>query len=158
MTTKLITQVGYDKLSTELHHLKNVERPEISKAVGAARELGDLRENAEYHTGKERQEFIEARINFLEQILIDAEIFDIKNLKDLEIVHFSAQVKIEDLETSEIREIKLVGEYESDIRNNLISVVSPLGISLINKKIGDIATFDAPSGQKEFEILDIKYV
>jgi transcription elongation factor GreA len=156
--TKLITQTGYDKISNELHNLKTVERPKISIAVGEARELGDLKENAEYHTGKERQELIEARINFLEQILIDSQIFHLKDdIHDKKMIHFGAFVKIQDMETDMIKDIRLVGEYEADIRNNLVSVVSPLGVSLLNKIIGDIITFEAPSGVKEYEILEIKY-
>jgi transcription elongation factor GreA len=155
---KLITQAGYDKLSAELHHLKTVERPEISIAVGEARDLGDLRENAEYHTGKERQGLIEARINFLEQILIDSQVFHLKDdIHDKSVIHFSASVKIEDLESGNIKNIKLVGENEADIRNNMISVVSPLGIGLLNKSVGDVITFEAPSGTKEYEILEIQY-
>ncbi len=157
MNSKWITQAGYDKLKAELDNLKNVERPSISDAVGKAREMGDLKENAEYHTGKERQVQIENRIQFLEKVLMDSEIFNFNDNQNDDIIFFGATVEIEDLETNLKRTVKIIGEYEADIRNNMISIVSPLGISLLNRKINDVVIFEAPSGVKEYKIISVKY-
>jgi transcription elongation factor GreA len=151
-----ITQSGYVRLEEELKNLKFNDRPAISKAIAEARELGDLSENAEYHAAREKQSFIEGRIADLEGKLALAEIIDISKLSG-KTVMFGATVTIINEETEEEKTYKIVGEYEADINQGLISIMSPLARALIGKDEGDSAEVPTPKGIKDYEILKVKF-
>lgn len=153
-----ITKEGYDALETELNHLKNVERGRISKAIGEAREHGDLSENAEYHAAKEQQGLTEARINLLENQLSLAEVIDVSSLPKSEKIIFGATVSVTNLDTDNSETLQIVGEPEADITHKKISVTSPMARALIGKMVGDIAEVKAPSGIIEYEIDKIEYL
>jgi transcription elongation factor GreA len=149
-----ITQAGYETLQKELQHLKTVERPQNIKAIEEARAHGDLSENAEFHAAKERQAFIESRLNELAYKLGNAEIIDINNLpKDRAV--FGCEVVLENVETGESVEYRLVGPDESNIEEGRISVKSPLGLAIIGKEIGDEIQVNAPGGKRTYELVDI---
>jgi transcription elongation factor GreA len=151
-----ITKEGFDRLRDELKRLKTVERRDVIEAIKDARSHGDLSENAEYDAAKEKQGFIEARIAELESKLSKMEIIDISSIKS-EKVTFGAKVEIENLDSGDIKTYKIVGPDESDIKNNLISVLSPIARALIGKKVGDDAVVNTPSGEVEYEIINISY-
>ncbi len=152
-----ITKVGYDRLKSELENLKNVERPNIIKQIAAARELGDLRENAEYHSAKDRQGFIEAQIADLEDKFVRAEIVDISKLSGSKI-RFGATVKLEDLDSGKKVSYKIVSEFEANIDEGLISVVSPVARALLGKEAGDEVEIKTPGGIINYEILGVEFV
>jgi transcription elongation factor GreA len=149
-----ITRTGYETLKKELERLKTVERPQNIKAIEEARAHGDLSENAEFHAAKERQAFIESRLNELTYKLGNAEIIDIKNLPKDRVV-FGCEVVLENVETGESVEYRLVGPDESDIEEGRISVQSPLGLAIVGKKIGDEIQINAPGGKRTYELVDI---
>jgi transcription elongation factor GreA len=151
-----ITKDGFDKLRDELKRLKTVDRRDVIEAIKDARAHGDLSENAEYDIAKEKQGFVEARIAELENKLSKLEIIDIANIKS-EKVTFGAKVEIENIDSGEIRAYKIVGPDESDIKNNMISVLSPIARALIGKKVGDVAVVITPAGEVEYEIINISY-
>ena len=151
-----ITKEGFDRLRDELKRLKTVDRRDVIEAIKDARSHGDLSENAEYDAAKEKQGFIEARIAEIENKLSKMEIIDISNIKS-EKVTFGAKVEIENLDSGDVRTYKIVGPDESDIKNNLISVLSPIAWALIGKKVGDDAVVVTPSGEVEYEIINISY-
>jgi transcription elongation factor GreA len=151
-----ITKEGFDRLRDELKRLKTVDRRDVIEAIKDARSHGDLSENAEYDAAKEKQGFIEARIAEIENKLSKMEIIDISNIKS-EKVTFGAKVEIENLDSGDVRTYKIVGPDESDIKNNLISVLSPIARALIGKKVGDDAVVVTPSGEVEYEIINISY-
>ena len=153
-----MTVEGAEQLREELMHLKNVVRPGLSKAIGAAREHGDLRENAEYHAAKERQGLTEARIRHIEAQLANARIIDVTKVKADDKVVFGATVTLFDVENDAEVRYKIVGEEEADIKASKISVMSPLAKAMIGKSQGDTATVDAPTGQREYEIEAIAYL
>ena len=157
MTKFPITKNGSIKISEEIRYFKQVERPAIIKAIASARELGDLSENAEYHSAKEKQGFIEGKIRQLEDKLARAEIIDISTLADTK-VQFGATVSLLNLDNNEESQYIIAGEYEADMTKKIISIRSPLARSLIGKAIGDIAEVRTPSGEKEYEITAIKFV
>ncbi|MEM8843733.1 MAG: transcription elongation factor GreA [Pseudomonadota bacterium] len=152
-----LTKRGAEKLREELHQLKTVDRPKVIEAIATAREHGDLKENAEYHAAREQQSFIEGRIQDIEGKLSNAEIIDVSKLSGERVV-FGATVNLAEEETGDEVTYQIVGEDEADIKANLISVTSPIARALIGKNVGDIATVIAPGGEKDFEILDVKYV
>ena len=152
-----MTPQGYKSLEDELKELKFVERPAIVNAISEARALGDLSENAEYHYAKDKQGFIEGRIRELESKLSRAEVIDITKLTGSN-VKFGCTVTICDEATEEEFTYKIVGVDEADIRKNLLSIESPLAKSLIGKESGDEVKLNTPSGVKEYEIVEIKYV
>ena len=152
-----MTEAGYKKLQDELKKLVNTERPAIIAAITEARGHGDLSENAEYQYAKEEQNLIELKISELENTIVQAEIIDISKLSGKEI-KFGATVKIKDQETGEQSTYQIVGEYESDIKKNMLSVNSPLAKGLINKSIEDIVEINSPKGQKSYTIKSVKYV
>lgn len=152
-----ITKRGAEKLREELHKLKTVDRPKVIEAIATAREHGDLKENAEYHAAREQQSFIEGRVKAIEGKLSHAEIIDVSRLSGERIV-FGATVDLAEEETGDEVTYQIVGEDEANIKENLISITSPIARALIGKNIGDIATVIAPSGEKEYEILDVKYI
>ena len=152
-----MTANGYEKLQIELKKLLNEDRPNIIEAISEARSHGDLSENAEYQYAKEQQSLIEGKIADLESAISRAEVIDVKSLKGDDI-KFGATVEIEDDDNSEIAIYQIVGEYESDIKNNKLSVSSPLARGLINKSVDDVVEINSPKGQKSYTIKSIKYV
>jgi transcription elongation factor GreA len=149
-----ITREGYESLKKELVRLKSVERPQNIKAIEEARAHGDLSENAEFHAAKERQAFLEGRVNELEYKLGNAEIIDPGQLpKDRAV--FGCRVLLENVDTGESLEYQLVGPDESDIGSGRISVASPLGKSIIGKKSGDEIILQAPGGKRFYELVEI---
>jgi len=152
-----LTVAGADALRKELTKLKTVVRPRIIAAIAEAREHGDLKENAEYHAAREQQSFAEGRIADIESKLANAQIIDITKLNDNGKVVFGATVEIEDLETEQVVTYQIVGEDEADIKAGRISVSSPIARALIGKEEEDVASFQAPAGFKEYEILSIRY-
>ena len=152
-----MTSNGYENLQTELKKLLNEDRPNIIEAIAEARSHGDLSENAEYQYAKEQQSLIEGKIVDLESAISRAEIIDVKSLEGDDI-KFGATVKIEDDDTGEVVTYQIVGEYESDIKNNKLSVSSPLARGLINKSIEDVVEINSPKGQKSYTIKSVKYV
>ncbi len=152
-----LTAQGAKRLEQELHRLTSVERPGVIEAIAEARAQGDLSENAEYDAARERQGFIEGRINELESILSNAQIIDPSSLDVDGRVVFGATVGIEDLNSGNHVTYQIVGDAESDIRLNRISVSSPVGKALIGKSEGDVVVVTVPSGEKEFEIISVEY-
>lgn len=152
-----ITVEGAAQLREELAHLKNVVRPSISKAIGAAREHGDLRENAEYHAAKERQGITEARVRQIEQTLADAQVIDVTRIKPNGKVVFGATVALRDLESDARVQYKIVGADEADIKANKISVFSPLARALIGRPEGDAVVVNTPQGRREYEIDEVTH-
>lgn len=150
-----LTRAGYDKLDAELRHLKTVERPEIIAAIAEARAHGDLSENAEYHSAKEKQSFIEGRIKELEGVISLAEVIDTSRLSGP--IKFGATVRLVDEDTDEERTYQIVGEYEADIENGRLNVRSPLARSLIGKVVGDSVEVRTPGGEKSYEVLGVSY-
>jgi len=155
-----ITSAGLDRLKEELKRLKTTDRPKIILEIADARALGDLSENAEYHAAREKQGFIEGRIQELEDKLGRAQVIDVSKGK-LEKVVFGASVSLIDVSDDSNNEEKsytIVGDLEADIKNNAISISSPLAKSLINKVVGDIVAVSIPRGEKFYEVKEIKYV
>ena len=152
-----MTANGYENLQSELKKLLNEDRPNIIEAIAEARSHGDLSENAEYQYAKEQQSLIEGKIVDLESAISRAEIIDVKSLEGNDI-KFGATVQIEDDDSREILTYQIVGEYESDIKNNKLSVSSPLARGLINKSVEDVVEINSPKGQKSYTIKSVKYV
>lgn len=152
-----ITKEGYERLKSELDNLKMVERPKIINAIAEARELGDLKENAEYHSAKDKQGLIEAQIADLENKFSRAEVININDLKG-DKVQFGATVTLENLDNGKIVTYKLVSEFEADVDNGLISVLSPVARFLLGKKSGDEVEIKTPGGVSNYEIIDVKFI
>ena len=152
-----MTANGYETLQSELKKLLNEDRPNIIEAIAEARSHGDLSENAEYQYAKEQQSLIEGKIADLESAISRAEVIDVKSLEGDDI-KFGATVKIEDDDNGEVTTYQIVGEYESDIKNNKLSVSSPLARGLINKSVDDVVEINSPKGQKSYTIKSVKYV
>lgn len=144
-------------MTQELQRLKSVERPLATKAIEIARAHGDLSENAEYDAAKEAQGMLEARIRDMESQLATAQVIDITKLSGTKVV-FGATVELADVDTGAERTISIVGDYETDAERGLISYQSPLARALIGKDEGDIAKVRLPAGEKEYEILSVKFV
>ncbi len=151
-----ITRTGLKRLEDERNKLKSVDRPSIIQAISAARELGDLSENAEYHAAKEQQGFIEGRIAELDSIISSSEVIDPSTIKNDKII-FGATVTLLDLDEDLEKTYQIVGEKEADISLNLISYTSLIGRSLISKSVGDIVEVNTPKTTKEWEIIKIEY-
>lgn len=152
-----LTVVGAEKLRVELHRLKTVERPWVIAAIAEARAHGDLSENAEYDAAKERQGFIEGRIQEVEGKLSNAQIIDPKLLDADGRCVFGATIDLEDQDTGTAVTYQIVGEDEADIKLGKLSLASPMARALIGKYAGDIAQVQAPGGIREYEILDVRY-
>lgn len=150
-----LTQAGFDKLDAELKQLKTEDRPAIIRAIAEAREHGDLSENAEYHSAKEKQSFIEGRIKELEGVISLADIIDPTKLSGS--VKFGATVTVADEDTDEEKTYQIVGEYEADIEKGLLNMKSPIARALIGKEVGDSAEVKTPGGDKYYEIVEIAY-
>ena len=150
-----ISKTGHVRLRDELERLNKFDRHEVIKAIEVAREHGDLKENAEYHAAKERQGFVEGRIMELKDKLGRAEIIDCTEV-NVEKVVFGTVVSVVDLNTDEEISYQLLGPEEADMKNNCISVLSPLGGAMLGKMVGDDVTFKTPGGTRQLEIMDIK--
>ena len=157
-TTVPLTKYGAELLKEELHQLKTKERRNVIDAIAEARSHGDLSENAEYDAAKERQAFVEGRIAELEGKLSAAQIIDPATLDAEGRVVFASTVDLEDLENGQKVSYQIVGLDEADLKLNKVSVSSPLARALIGKSAGDVAEFRAPGGDREYEILEVKYV
>ncbi|EEX13081.1 MAG: transcription elongation factor GreA [Salipiger thiooxidans] len=151
----LITRAGFTALETELKKLKSEERPAVIQAIAEARELGDLKENAEYHSAREKQGFIEGRIKEIESIMGLAEVIDPRTLSGA--VKFGATVKVVDEDTDEEKTWQIVGEHEASIERGLLNIKSPIARALIGKEAGDSVEVRTPGGEKSYEILSIDY-
>ena len=152
-----MTPQGHAALEEELKQLKNVDRPRITAAIAEAREHGDLKENAEYHAAREQQGFCEARIRDIEAKLGGAEVIDPLKLPQEGRVVFGVTVVIENLDTEEQKRYKIVGDDEADFKANKISINSPIARGLIGKSEGDEAKIQTPSGEVEYEIVEVLY-
>ena len=151
-----ITPEGLEILKKELHHLKTVERPAISIAIGEARELGDLSENFEYHSAKDKQGLIEAKIRDLEDKGSRAQVIDPKSLSGERVV-FGATVTIEEVDSGDEAIYQIVGETEGNLQLNRISVISPVARALIGREIGDEVKLPGRQGPRVFEIVDVEF-
>jgi len=151
-----MTGPGLVRLETELRQLRVEERPAVIRAIAEARAHGDLSENAEYHAARERQSFIEGRIQELEEVTSAAEVIDPTTLTG-DHVKFGAHVKLVDEETEKESHYQIVGVYEADIKQALLSVSSPLAKAMIGKKVGDTVSVPAPGGDRSYEIVSIRY-
>ncbi len=151
----LMTRAGFTALETELKTLKSVERPAIIKAIAEAREHGDLSENAEYHSAREKQSFIEGRIKEIEGVISLAEVIDPAKLSGS--VKFGATVTVVDEDTDEETTWQIVGEHEANIETGLLNIKSPIARALIGKDEGDSVEVRTPGGEKSYEILTIAY-
>ena len=152
-----MTSVGYDQLNEELKKLKFEDRPAIVAAIEEARGHGDLSENAEYQTAREKQSFIEGRIQDLEAALSRAQVIDPKTLSG-DAVLFGATVDVSDLDTDQKQTYQIVGQYEANLEKGLISYISPLAKALIGKEKGDIVEVQTPKGTKSYEVLAIRFI
>lgn len=153
-----MTEKGAQKLREELIRLKSVERPRIIEAIADARAHGDLKENAEYHAAKEQQSFLEGRISEVENKLSQAEIIDVTQLAQNGRVVFGTTVLLVNISTDEEVTYKIVGDDEADLKHNMISINSPIARAVIAKEVGDVVIVQAPSGEIEYEIVDVKYI
>ena len=152
MTTK-----GYTDLNEELKKLKYEDRPNIVAAIEEARAHGDLSENAEYHSAREQQSFIEGRIQELEGALSHAQVVDVTTLSGDKIL-FGATVDVEDCDSSQKNTYQIVGQYEANLEKGLISFISPIAKALIGKEVGDIVEVKTPKGDKAYEVLSVRYI
>lgn len=158
MVTKVpMTLAGYDQLQEEIRVLKTEERPAVIQAIAEAREHGDLKENAEYHAARERQSFIEGRIQELENKLALVDVIDPAKMSG-NVIKFGATVKIFDEETSEESTYQIVGEYEANFEKGKLSLTAPLSRALIGKATGDVVEVKTPKGVKAYEVLTVLYV
>jgi transcription elongation factor GreA len=151
-----LTAAGFAALEQELATLKSVERPAIIDAIAEARAHGDLKENAEYHAAKERQSFIEGRIEELEAVISRAEVIDVAALSGT-MVKFGATVTVADDDTGDEHVYQVVGEYEADIDHGKISIGAPLARALIGKTVGDMVSVTTPKGAKKYEVVKVKF-
>ncbi|MGA9868658.1 MAG: transcription elongation factor GreA [Acetobacteraceae bacterium] len=151
-----MTAPGLQRLEEELRQLKGVERFAIIRAIAEARSHGDLSENAEYHAARERQSFVEGRIAELEEIVSAVEVIDPSTLSGDQ-VKFGAHVRLIDEETEKESTYQIVGQHEADIKLGRLSVTSPLAKALIAKKVGDAVSVPAPSGDRSYEILEVRF-
>lgn len=158
MTNIPMTVAGAEALRNELKRLKSEDRPRIIQAIADAREHGDLKENAEYHAAREQQSFCEGRIQEIEAKLSNAQIIDVTKLQHSGKVVFGATVTVFNTKTDEEVSYRIVGDDESDIKQNLISVNSPLARALIGKEVDDAAVVTTPSGEVEYEIVSVDYI
>jgi transcription elongation factor GreA len=158
MNKEPITVEGLENLKIELENLKNVQRPKVVAAIAEARSHGDLKENAEYHAAKEQQGLIEGRVLTINDLIARANVIDVKKIDNDGKVIFGSTTKVEDLETGEEISYRLVGQDEADISQKFIFYKSPIGKALIGKNKGDMVSVSTPSGEKNFEIKDVKYI
>ena len=158
MDKEPITVNGLQNLKTELEDLKNVQRPKVVEAIAEARSHGDLKENAEYHAAKEQQGLIEGRVIAINDLIARANVIDVTKIENNGKVIFGSTTKLKDLETDKEISYKLVGQDEANIKENLIFFKSPIGKALIGKDKSEMVTVNTPSGEKNFEILEVEYI
>src|SRR4051812_1522954 len=158
MATIPITTRGFEKLKAELHRLKTVDRPGVINAISEARAQGDLSENAEYEAAKDRQGFIEGRIQEIESKLSAAQVIDPTTVEAGGKVVFGATVELEDEKSGEKVKYQIVGEDEADLKQGLINISSPIARAMIGKEEGDIAVVEAPGGVRRYEIVAVQYL
>ena len=158
MDKEPITLNGLNKLKEELIFLKEKKRPEIVSAIAEARSHGDLKENAEYHAAKEQQSHNEGRIEAINDIIARANVIDVTKLTNDGKIIFGSTVYLENLDTNEKLEYKIVGKDEADLKKKLIYYKSPIGKGLIGKNIKDLVEVQTPAGVKNFEVKDVKYI
>lgn len=158
MATIPITLRGAEKLKAELHQLKTVERPSVINAIAEARAQGDLSENAEYEAAKDRQGFVEGRIQEVEGKLSAAQIIDPASVDAGGRIVFGTTVELEEESTGEVVKYQIVGEDEADLKLGLININSPIARALIGKEEGDVAVVQAPGGEKRYEIVAVSYI
>jgi len=158
MEKEPITPPGLEKLKKELEELKSFKRPKIIRAIAEARGHGDLKENAEYHAAKEEQSKIEGRVIEINDLIARANIIDVTKLEKKDNVIFGSTVCLTNLENNEKKIYKIVGKEEDDIAKNYIYFRSPIGKALIGKKKKELVTVITPSGEKNFEVIDVKYI
>ena len=154
----IMTKKGNDALRRELKLLKSEERGKVIKAIAKAREFGDLKENAEYHAAKEKQSFIEGRINEVESKLSNAEIIDIRSLDIKDKVVFGSTIELENITTNTLVKYQIVGEDEVNIENGMISYKAPIARAMIGKSTNDIIEFESVQGQEVYKIHKIEYI
>tara|TARA_B100000029_G_scaffold180063_1_gene177667 strand:- start:5770 stop:6246 length:477 start_codon:yes stop_codon:yes gene_type:complete len=158
MEKEPITSQGLIKLKKELEELKSIKRPKIIEAIAEARGHGDLKENAEYHAAKEEQSKIEGRIIEINDLIARANVIDVTKLEKKNNVIFGSTVSLIDLDNNEKKTYKIVGKDEADLKKNYIYFRSPIGKALIGKNKKDLVIVKTPSGEKNFEISEIKYI
>ena len=158
MEKEPITSQGLEKLKKELDELKNIKRPKIVEAIAEARAHGDLKENAEYHAAKEEQAKNEGRIVKINDLIARANVIDVTKLEKKDNVIFGSTVDLLDLENNKKKTYKIVGEDEADLTKNFIYFKSPIGKALIGKNKKDLVTVTTPSGEKNFKIVEVKYI
>ena len=158
MEKEPITIQGFEKLKEELGELKKIKRPKIIEAIAEARGHGDLKENAEYHAAKEEQAKIESRVLEINDLIARANVIDVTKLEKKNNVIFGSTVNLINLENNEKKTYKIVGKDEADIAKNYIYFRSPIGKALIGKKKKELVTVTTPSGEKNFEITEVKYI
>ena len=158
MTKYPMTVQGARALEEELKHLKPELRPQITQAIAEARELGDLKENAEYHAAREQQGMVEARIRDIEGRLQNAQVIDVASIPHTGKVIFGTTVEIANVETDETVTYQIVGDDESDIKRGKLSVSSPIARALVGKEEGDVVAVKTPSGLVEYEIVEVRHI
>jgi transcription elongation factor GreA len=158
MTKYPMTVQGARALEEELAHLTKVVRPKLSQDIGTARELGDLKENAEYHAAREQQGMVEARVRDIEGRLQNAVVIDVTSIEHTGKVIFGTTVEIANVETNESVTYQIVGEDEADIRLGKLSVGSPIARALVGKEEGDVVVVKTPSGIVEYEIVEVRHI
>ena len=151
-----MTLDGFKELETELRRLKTVDRPEIIRAIAAARDHGDLSENAEYHAARERQAFVEGRVADLEDLIRRAEVIDVRKLKG-KVIRFGATVRVADEDTDDKVTYRIVGEHEADVKGGRLSITSPLARALIGKSVGQSVEVSTPNGVRTYEVVSVRY-
>jgi transcription elongation factor GreA len=158
MEKEPITIKGLENLKSELEDLKNVQRPKVVAAIAEARSHGDLKENAEYHAAKEQQGLIEGRVLKINDLIARANVIDVTKIDNEGKVIFGSTISVLDLDTKKKISYRLVGQDEADISKNLIFYKSPIGRALIGKNKNDLVSVQTPSGERNFEIKDVKYI
>ncbi|NKQ10269.1 transcription elongation factor GreA [Pseudomonas sp. SST3] len=158
MTKYPMTVQGARALEEELKHLKTELRPQITQAIAEARELGDLKENAEYHAAREQQGMVEARIRDIEGRLQNAQVIDVASIPHTGKVIFGTTVDIANVDTDETVTYQIVGDDESDIKRGKLSVSSPIARALVGKEVGDVVAVKTPSGLIEYEIVEVRHI
>ena len=153
-----MTTVGEAALREELDRLKKTDRPRVTQAIAEAREHGDLKENAEYHAAREQQSFIEGRILEIEGKLANSQVIDVTKLENTGKVIFGSTVYLRDLDSDKLLTYRIVGEDEADVKENLISVGSPISRALIGKEEGEVVVVHAPGGEREYELEKVQLV
>jgi len=158
MEKEPITSQGLEKIKKELDDLKKIKRPRIVEAIAEARAHGDLKENAEYHAAKEEQARIESRVIEINDLIARANVIDVTKLEKSDNVIFGSTVNLVNLDNNEKKTYKIVGKDEADIKKNFIYFRSPIGKALIGKKKKELVTVNTPAGEKNFEIIEVKYI